>query len=362
MYAKLFISFVLCLGLISLVSAACVGDGGALTMNGTYCVHTFTTSGFFNVSSEVNVSVLVVGGGGAGASGTGGNGGGGGAGGLIYNTSYNATGNITVVVGLGGIVVVNANGGRGGNSSFGSLVAWGGGGGGKYLVTGLSGGSAGGNGQSSANQSSLYISGQGNAGGDAYNTWSAGGGGGASQAGQTVLIPTNQSQGGYGGNGTQVNINGTSVWYAGGGGGSSHSTGGAFYSLGGYQSGGNGKAGDNDPLPTAGVGGTGGGGGGGGEGTYKNGSKGGYGIVIVRYEETAVTNSCTYSSGNWIIQAKAFCNISSPVDMNKNNIIINGTGVTTLTANVSNFTTITLNGTSALSKCEVICKGGCFKQ
>jgi hypothetical protein len=107
--------------------------GGTMTYDGIYTVVTFTGNGTFGVTGDtpINATVLVVAGGGAGGSKTPGNAGGGGAGGLIYNASYNATGNITVTVGIGG-ARSETLGGNGANSSFGTLMARGGGGGGYY--------------------------------------------------------------------------------------------------------------------------------------------------------------------------------------------------------------------------------------
>lgn len=76
-------------------------------------------------------------------------------------------------------------------------------------------------------------------------------------------------------------------------------------------------------------------------------------------EESTSTNSCTYSgSGNWTIQGVDNCNITSnTISPNFNNIlIINGTGTTTLNANISNFSIYRLQGGSLLR-----CLGGCIK-
>lgn len=73
------------------------------------------------------------------------------------------------------------------------------------------------------------------------------------------------------------------------------------------------------------------------------------------------SNSCTYSSGNWIIQSKDYCNITSNVNLGGNNLTINGTGITTLTANVTGWKNIWLYGVSSISQAIVKCmNGGCF--
>lgn len=251
-----------------------------------YTIHTFTSNSSFNVTGEINATVLVVAGGGAGGYTTAGNGGGGGAGGLLYNTSYNATGNITVVVGNGGICGAGSST-SGQNSSFGSMVSVGGGYGGHWTgsesgVLGGNGGSGGGTAQATNTQGTANgTAGQGNNGGYYIGggvSYSGGGGGGAGEVGQNSTT----TGGGWGGNGTNYSINGTSICYAGGGGGSTHSSK-AIQAGGGCQnlSGGKGARNTGGQASTPGVNGTGGGGGGGGEGTQ--GSNGGTGIVIVRY-------------------------------------------------------------------------------
>ena len=74
-------------------------------------------------------------------------------------------------------------------------------------------------------------------------------------------------------------------------------------------------------------------------------------------------NTCSYSgSGNWLISSSDFCNISTNTNLNTNNITINGSGLTTVTANITNFTKVTLIGINSTSISHVICKnGGCFK-
>jgi len=75
---------------------------------------------------------------------------------------------------------------------------------------------------------------------------------------------------------------------------------------------------------------------------------------------SAITSSCIYSgSGNWIIESTDFCNItSSVISPNFNNILIfNGTGQTTLTANISNFSIYRLQN-EATVQCA---SGGCIR-
>jgi hypothetical protein len=248
-------------------------DGGI-----NYTIHTFTTNGTFNVTGEINATVLVVGGGG-GTGGCGsncaGNAGGGGAGGIIYNTTYNATGNVIVIVGSGG-----AQDAAGQNSSFGTLNARGGGDGGQYCNgAGTAGGSGGGGGQESGGAGAGTAN-QGNNGGAAWTTsHSGGGGGGANGTGGTA----NALGGGIGGAGANYSITGVSTCYAGGGAGSTHNSI-TNISIGGC-GGGNGQGKLPNGTAIAGTSGTNGtGGGGGARGESKTGGIGGNGIVIIRYQ------------------------------------------------------------------------------
>ena len=319
--------------------------GGAVTYDGNYTVVTFTANGTFNVTGEINATVLVVAGGGGGGSNYGtGAGGGGGAGGLIYNTSYNATGNITVVVGLGSAVAATTNqatAARGQNSSFGTLIANGGGGGTSYLRgTPGSGGSGGGASQEGGVAGgSATPAGQGHDGGTSIAGQSAAGGGGAGEVGQAPT-PT----GGSGGTGLYYSINGTSVCYAGGGGGGYGGLGGGYGNNSTNQCGGGNGTNIADTLGgTAGKNGT-GGGGGAGTSSY-TGAAGGNGIVIVRYltyvDVSPVVNSST------ILPSPAYTNASLQLWCNATtadaaNVTYNYTaylnGVVNVTGNTSSTT------------------------
>ena len=222
------------------------------------------------------VEYLVVGGGG-GAGGGGGNvaSGGGAGGGVVTGLlPVNAGATYTATIGGGGAGGGSSSGTSGQNSGLSSVLANGGGGGGYYNVSGLTGGSGGGAGQSGAGliAGAQGIFGQGNTGGASNFTGSSGGGGGG--AGTVGLA--SGSSGGNGGAGIASAISGTVTPYGGGGGGGGPSAAGT----GGV---GGGGAGATSGSGTAGQANT--GGGGGGAATSGTGGAGGSGIVIVSYPD-----------------------------------------------------------------------------
>jgi subtilase family serine protease len=262
---------------------------GVVTYDGNYTVVTYRSNGTFNVTGTVVATVLVVAGGGAGGASN--IAGGGGAGGLIYATSYSATGNINVVVGAGGVgSTVDAYGLNGNDSSFGTLVAIGGGGGGSADAhrTGQNGGSGGGASAYGINESYDGLAlqpdsasgGYGNNGsyGTTTPNYGAGGGGGAGGSGGTGTI----TNGGAGGAGLNYTIDGSNTYYAGGGGGAINTPG--TPGVGGSGIGGNGAI--VWGVATNGADHTGSGGGGGNSYGTPGGS-GGSGIVIIRYRTNA---------------------------------------------------------------------------
>lgn len=265
--------------------------GGTITSISGYKVHKFlyADSGTnFTAGASGTVEYLIVGGGGAGGSWVGG---GGGAGGVLTGTcSVTAGTNYQIIVGNGGLGVVGVqagsnNGASGGNSSFNSLVAYGGGVGGRQNspVASSSGGSGGGGSYGLAGASGT--AGQGNSGGNGVGAAcdSAGGGGGAGGPGDSGTNNIN-ARGSYGGVGIQSSITGTSLWYAAGGQGGEYC---AYPGTGYSQNGIGGTSGPNgggtDSVGTAGAANTGSGGGGGGTGNNSAGGSGGTGIVIIRY-------------------------------------------------------------------------------
>ncbi|MFA5795455.1 MAG: DUF2341 domain-containing protein [Candidatus Brocadiia bacterium] len=293
--------------------------GGTITYSGGYKIHTFTSSGTFNVTGGGNVEVLVVAGGGSGGnhSTTNANGGGGG-GGVIYNTSYPVISGsaYTVTVGAGGASVPNSTaaiGNNGQNSVFGSLTAIGGGGGGAMCyVNGLPGGSGGGAAYGGVAGASTQTGGYGNAGGNSAIQWTGAGGGGAGGVG---VAGNGAAPGGNGGAGFGCSISGTLKYYGGGGGGSGNSSerAGDGYDGGGRGEGATSYYGYTTYTPAEvnattrgsstpnGVPNTGGGGGGGSywanNGGWLLGSgAGGSGIVIVRYLDSSDNGTTNLSA------------------------------------------------------------------
>jgi hypothetical protein len=247
-----------------------VASGGNSTNDvGGYRIHLFTNiaGGTLNVTQGGSVEYLVVGGGGGGGIGFGA---GGGAGGYREGFMSLTNGPYPVVVGDGGAggPGPNTQGLSGNLSSFNGVQAAGGGGGGGAgsgaIRNGLNGGSGGGScqgGTFGAGNTPATTPAQGNNGANGSSGVYGGGGGGAGAAGSTK----------NGGTGRYSSISGTSVGYAGGGAGNSTS------GFGNASEGGGGLYGGVTTYAAANTGG-----GGLGDVDAVN-SKGGSGIVIVRY-------------------------------------------------------------------------------
>lgn len=265
---------------ITLTTTPFTATGGTITTNGSYTIHTFTSSGTFTSSAPINAQVLVVGGGAGGGAVYVAGGGGAGAG--IYQSLSITSG--AVVVGNGGAGAINGsgqNGASGQSSSFAGITAVGGGGGASAGGTAGAGGCGGGAG---------FPSGSGGVGSVGYNggatSWAGAGGGGMGGIGGSPVAPANIYAGGNGGLGKTYTIGGQTYYLAGGGGGGSEggSSGGSAVA-----GGGQGGVGTNGGNGTANTGG--GGGGASGGGTF-NGGNGGSGIVIIAY---------TTNSGNLVL-------------------------------------------------------------
>lgn len=256
-------------------------------------------------AAPASVDVLVVGGGGGGGNSPDRTGGGGGAGGVITTSGYAVTAQAyAVTVGSGG----SANA-AGSNSVFGPFTAIGGGRGGQKTTGATTGGSGGGAFHNPADSGKAGTSGQGNAGGNGYDsgdgingTFGAGGGGGQSQVGANGVA----ASGGKGGNGYTSSISGSSVVYAGGGGGACQHLGSSSCSAGAGGIGGGGAGGNSGSAGTAGIINTGGGGGGGssvGAGAGAAGGAGGSGIIIISYPTGSMnaTGGTITTSGGYTI-------------------------------------------------------------
>lgn len=267
-------------------NAPAATGGDSIVFDGTYWIHTFTSSGTFTPKKNLSCDYLVVAGGGAGGKGAGLAGGGGGAGGFRTGTGQSLTAQAyTITVGAGAPAPAqDVMGARGSDSVFDTITSTGGGSGGFGGGAGapITGGSGGGGSSkqtvgAAGNTPSTSPS-QGNNGGRGFTDNASfdngGGGGGAGAVGQDGQ----NLSGGYagaGGAGSASSISGVSVTYAGGGGGASYN---GTQGAGGAGGGGNGSRTANGSGN--GEVNKGGGGGGGGSGT---GGSGGSGIVIVRY-------------------------------------------------------------------------------
>jgi hypothetical protein len=311
--------------------------GGSVTTDGAYTVVTYTTNGTFNVTGEINASVLVVGGGGAGYDFAGG---GGGGGGIQYNTSFNATGIINVTIGAGGncgFTYCTFATGNGKNSTFGTITAIGGGYGGTYDKPPTIGGSGGGGGRAlSGTTGAAGIAGQGSAGGNGASDNCGGGGGGNNATGSSC----DGTNGGAGGAGTNYTINGSTVCYGGGAGGGSRAGTPATGKCGG-------GTGDTAGTPSANANGTNGLGGGGGAGNGP--TRGGSGIVIIRY----LTYSAISVNITCLIQTKTDQYNGTMVNYTLMGIFHNPTALLQ-TVNLS----ITANGTSVATNNSVAIAAG----
>jgi hypothetical protein len=283
-----------------------VADGDVTitdSLSGDYTIHTFNSSGTFQITSgSGDVEWLIVAGGGGATTYLGS---GAGGGGMRTGTETGAgAGSYSVVVGGGGsgksgdFGVLPTQGGTSSNG-FGQSATGGGRGANvnspNYTTAGGSGGAGGGaaydwypysygpagSGNAGSYSPSEGADGGGNVNTGSYGVYGGGGGGGGGASGQTPTQAAGPYSGGIGGNGTASSISGASVTYAGGGGGGADGNGPQNVSGG---SGGGGNGGTGSPSFPAGSGtaNTGGGGGGSGAASAYGGS-GGSGIVILRY-------------------------------------------------------------------------------
>ena len=296
-------------------SAHIVATGGTESTSGDYKIHTFTSSGTFQVtaagtpSGSTKISYMVIAGGGGGArDGAGGAGAGGYREGKCSSDPYTASplaatpcsaltaslGTFPITVGAGGTV-----GGvpactlatQGSSSIFSTITSAGGGRAGMNPAPNTAGGAGGSGGGGRSNVGAAGGAGntppvsppQGNPGGSSspssppYNQWGGGGGGGAGGAG------SNYPPGGQGGAGVTSSINATpTVRASGGAGGSNNPAAPAAAATPGGGGAGGSSPGGNGGAGTANTGG--GGGSGACAGSPSVGGAGGSGIVIIRYK------------------------------------------------------------------------------
>lgn len=263
--------------------------GGTITTDGAYTIHTFTEDGTFAVDASISVEYIVVAGGGATGFSSGRNKGtgGGGGGGVKTGSQTFIAGSYGVVIGAGG----DASNGE--DSSLGAITADGGGRGGDAsgAPNGRDGGSGGGGGGTRTNSGAggSATAGQGNdGGGGGGSPRGGGGGGGAGSAGAA------NTAGSEGGDGIEW-PSGSGNYYGGGGAGALNQT----------ISGGIGGGGDvNNGIGDDGAPNTGGGGGGRFE-DFGALSKGGSGVVIIRYLTPAAgPEDLTVAKASYVLTAR----------------------------------------------------------
>lgn len=75
------------------------------------------------------------------------------------------------------------------------------------------------------------------------------------------------------------------------------------------------------------------------------------------------SNTCTYTSGNWNVLCSDNCSINSNVNLGTNNISIIGTGTFVLSANITSWTKLFIQGTDTNNLCTTrIINGGGFRK
>ena len=85
------------------------------------------------------------------------------------------------------------------------------------------------------------------------------------------------------------------------------------------------------------------------------------GIVFLDGPQDLVTDSCTYSTGDWVVDCADNCLIINDVDVGGNDILISGFGNFSTIADISNYANVEIRGDSVSNQCIVECSGGgCF--
>jgi len=78
--------------------------------------------------------------------------------------------------------------------------------------------------------------------------------------------------------------------------------------------------------------------------------------------EVIAADTCTYTSGDWVVDCSDNCLISSVVNMDAlSTLFITGTGSFITTEDITGYDDVIIHGTDSSNKCIVKCSGGCFK-
>ena len=86
------------------------------------------------------------------------------------------------------------------------------------------------------------------------------------------------------------------------------------------------------------------------------------GFPFLRALQVPAADSCTYTSGNYVVDCADNCSISSNIVIDSGaNITITGTGTYTTAANITNWANLRIAGTDSNNICAVTCTGGCFQ-
>lgn len=79
--------------------------------------------------------------------------------------------------------------------------------------------------------------------------------------------------------------------------------------------------------------------------------------------DSCITDTCTYTSGDWDILFDDNCVITSNVDVGGNDISITGTGTFLTTANITGYNLLHISGDGDPENAVATCRdGGCFHE
>ena len=77
--------------------------------------------------------------------------------------------------------------------------------------------------------------------------------------------------------------------------------------------------------------------------------------------DSCITDTCTYQSGDWIVDCADNCVIDTEVDVGGNDIFITGTGTFFTSVDILNYGLLHIEGDNSSSICTATCDGGCFR-